>query len=200
MDKLDFLMALERALWQLPEEDRHASIEYYEELIEDRLEDGMTEAEAVATMGSVETIAEQILMDMPLTKLVKSKLKPRRRMRAWEITLLILGFPVWFPLVVSALAVIFAVYVCLWAVDICLYATDFALAASGLGCTLGGIVVLCTRNYPEGLFILGAGAVCAGLALLFLPVCNLTAKGTVRVGKKLIRWIKRCFIRKEEGK
>lgn len=199
MEKLDFLVALESALSQLPEEDRRASIEYYAELIDDRVEEGMAEADAVASLGTVGTIAEQILMDMPLSKLVKTKLRPQRKIGGWEIALLILGFPVWFPVLVSAVAVIFAVYVCLWAVDISLYATDLSLAVSGFGCTLGGLVV-CTQNYPEGLFIIGAGAVCTGLALLLLPVCNLAARGTVQLGKKLIRWIKRCFIRKEEGK
>ena len=75
MDKLNFLMALEEALSQLPEEDRRASIEYYTEIIDDRMEEGMSEADAVASLGSVEKIAEQILMDMPLGKLVKSKVK-----------------------------------------------------------------------------------------------------------------------------
>ena len=81
MDKLDFLLKLEEALSQLPEEDRQASIEYYAELIDDRIEDGMPENEAVESLGSVEKIAEQILMDMPLGKLVKSKVKNRRKMR-----------------------------------------------------------------------------------------------------------------------
>lgn len=200
MDKLDFLLKLEEALSQLPEEDRKASIEYYAEQIDDRIEDGVPEKEAVESLGPIEIIAEQILMDMPLSKLVKSKVKNRRKMRRWEIALLILGCPVWLPVMISVVAVLFAVYVCLWAVDISLYAVDVALWGSGLGCTLGGVVLCCTRNFPEGLFLLGAGAVCAGLALLFLPVCNLAAKGSARLGKVLVRWLKGWFIRKGDAK
>lgn len=200
MDKLDFLMALEEALLQLPEDDRKASIEYYAELIDDRVEEGMSEAEAVESLGPVEKIAEQILMELPLATLVKNKIKSRRKRTVGELLLLILGFPVWFPVLVTVVAVIFAVYVCIWAVDICLYAVDVALWGSGLGCTVGGVVLCCTRNFPEGLFLLGAGAVCAGLALLFLPVCNLAAKGSARLGKVLVRWLKGCFIRKGDAK
>lgn len=200
MDKLSFLMALEEALSQLPEEDRRASSEYYEELIDDRMEEGMSESDAVASLGTVEKIAEQILMDMPLGKLVKSKVKSRRKLETWEILLLILGFPVWFPILVSVLAVIFSLYVSLWSVVISLYATFVALAASAVGVALGGIVLCIFSGEPHGLFCLGAGLVCAGLALLFLPVCNLAARGSVRLGKKLILWIKSWFIRKGDAK
>lgn len=200
MDKLDFLLKLEEALSQLPEEDRQASIEYYAELIDDRIEDGMPENEAVESLGLVEKIAEQILMDMPLGKLVKSKVKNRRKMRGWEITLLILGFPLWFPILVAVLAVIFSVYVSLWSAVISLYATFVALAASALGVIFGGVALCIFSGIPQGLFLLGVGLICAGLALLFLPVCNLAAKGMVWIGKKLLLWIKSWFIRKGDAK
>lgn len=200
MDKLDFLMALEEALSQLPEEDRRSSIEYYSEIIEDRMEEGMSETEAVASLGAPDKIAEQILMDMPLSKLVKSKVKKRRPISAGEIVLLILGFPLWFPLLVAVLAVIFSIYVSLWSVVISLYAVFAALAASAFGVALGGIALCIFSGIPQGFFLLGAGLTCAGLALFFLPVCNLAAKGSVWIGKKLLQGIKSCFIRKGDVK
>ena len=199
MDKLDFLMALEEALSQLPEEDRRASIEYYTELIDDRMEEGMSEADAVASLGTAEKIAQQILMDMPLGKLVKSKVKNRRKLETWEILLLILGFPVWFPVLISVLAVIFSVYISLWSGVISLYATFVALAGSAVGVTLGGIALCVFSGLPQGLVCLGAGLVLAGLALLFLPVCNLAAKGLIWIGRKLLLWIKSWFVRKGES-
>ena len=200
MDKLDFLMALEEALSQLPEEDRQSSAEYYAELIADRMEDGMSETEAVASLGPVEKIAQQILMDMPLGKLVKSKIKPQRRLRTGEILLLILGFPVWFPVLVSVLAVIFSVYACLWSGVVSLYAAFVALAGSAVGVVLGGVVLCIFSGIPQGLFCLGCGLICGAIALFFLPVCNLTAKGVIWIGKKLLQWIKSWFIRKGDDK
>lgn len=200
MDKLDFLMALEEALSQLPEEDRRASIEYYAELIDDRMEEGMSEADAVASLGTAEKIAEQILMDMPLSKLVKGKVKNRRKLQTWEILLLILGFPLWLPILISVLAVIFSVYVSLWSVIISLYAIFVALAGSAVGILVGSVVLCIFSGIPQGLFLMGAGLVCAGLALLFLPVCNLAAKGSVWIGKKLSLWIKSWFVRKGDAK
>lgn len=200
MNKLDFLLALETALSQLSDEDRQASVEYYAELIEDRIDDGMAEADAVASLGSAEQIAEQILMDMPLSKLVKSKVKTHRRLRGWEIVLLILGFPLWFPILISVLAVIFSIYVSLWSVVISLYAVFASLAASAVGAVLGGIVLCAFSGIPQGLFLAGTGLICGALALFFLPVCNLAAKGAVWIGKKLLQGIKSCFVRKEDTK
>ena len=92
MDKKEFLSALEARLAGLPEADLQASLDFYAEMLDDLTEGGMTEAEAVASLGSVDAIAEGILMDTPLPKLIKAKMKPKRRMRAWEIVLIAVGF------------------------------------------------------------------------------------------------------------
>ena len=129
MDKLDFLLTLDKRLDVLPDADRRASLDYYSEMLDDLMESGMTEAEATASLGSVDAIAEEILMDVPLTKLVKAKMKKRRRMTGIEITLLIVGFPIWLPILISLFAVAFSVYVSLWATVISLYAADLSLPA-----------------------------------------------------------------------
>ena len=77
MTKADFLQLLERALSQLSEEERRANLEYYSELLDDMLEEGMTEAEATAKLGSPAAIAESILQEMPLSKLVSTRMKPK---------------------------------------------------------------------------------------------------------------------------
>ena len=91
MDKYDFLLALEARLEGLPEADRQASLDFYSEMLDDLVEGGMTETEAVASLGSPEAIAEEILLEMPLPKLVKAKMK-KRRLSGLEITLLAVGF------------------------------------------------------------------------------------------------------------
>ena len=80
MTKADFLQLLERALAQLPEEERRANLEYYSELLDDMLEEGMTEAEATAKLGSPSQIAQSILQEVPLGKLVST----RRWLSCWR--------------------------------------------------------------------------------------------------------------------
>ena len=197
MDKLDFLLALGQRLDVLSDEDRRASLDYYSEMLDDLIESGMTEQEAVVSLGSVDAIAEEILMDVPLPKLVKAKMKGKRRMTGTELTLLIVGFPIWFPLLISVFAVIFSVYVSLWAVVISLYAADLSLAVSAPAALVGAILLFVAGEPASALLFLGAMLVLAGLSILLFHGCNAAAKGVVRFGKLTLRGIKACFIRKK---
>ena len=65
MTKAEFLKALEEKLSALSAEDRAASLAYYEEIIDDRMEEGLCEADAVAAAGPVEEAAAQLLAETP---------------------------------------------------------------------------------------------------------------------------------------
>ena len=97
MTKAEFLAAVEGCLRGLSQSDIQKSLEYYSEMIDDRMEEGMSEADAVAAMGPIPEIVNQILMDLPLPKLVRARTRPSRTVRMWEILLLVLGSPVWLP-------------------------------------------------------------------------------------------------------
>ena len=77
MNKEQFLDELRRELSGLPREDIEERIAFYEEMIADRMDEGMSEKEAVSGIGSVEEIARQIMSEIPLTKLVKEKVRPK---------------------------------------------------------------------------------------------------------------------------
>ena len=98
MNKYEFLGRLRERLVGLPPKDIEKSLDYYAEIIADRVEDGMSEEEAVAALGTLDEIVAQILEDTPLPKLVKEKVRPKRALRTWEILLIVLGFPLWLPL------------------------------------------------------------------------------------------------------
>ena len=196
MDKYDFLLALEARLEGLPEADRQASLDFYSEMLDDLVEGGMTETEAVASLGSPEAIAEEILLEMPLPKLVKAKMK-KRRLSGLEITLLAVGFPIWLPIGIALLAVVFAIYISLWAVVVSLYAANVAMAACAPTGILAAVVLFASGKPAAALLFLGAGLALAGLSILWFLLCNLTAKGVCRLGKLTLRGIKACFIRKK---
>lgn len=199
MNKLEFLSALRNNLYGLPNEDIEKSLDYYSEIIDDRIEDGLTEEEAVEALGPVNEIASQILMDTPLPKLVKTKVKPSRPLKIWEIVLLILGSPVWVSLLLAVAAVIFAIYISLWAVIVSLYSAVLSFAICGLTGIIGFIPLLCVGNFAQGSFLLGAGLICAGLAVLSFFGCNKITKGVIVLSKKLFLGIKSCFIKKGEA-
>lgn len=196
MNKNEFLTALRERLQGLPEEDINKSIDFYCEMIDDRVEDGMSEAEAVEALGSIEEILSQILSEVSLPKLVKEKVKPKRALKAWEIVLLILGAPLWIPLVATVIITVLAVYLSVWTVIISLYAVDLSIAVSGLVCIGVALALLFDGQIIPCGVVFGAGLVCVGLSILLFFAFNLVTKGILWVSKKVLLGIKGLFIGK----
>ena len=199
MTKQEFLDSLQRSLSGLPPEDIDERLSFYDEMIDDRMEEGLTEEEAVAGLGTVEEIADQILAEIPLTRLVRERVKPKRALRAWEIILLVLGFPVWFPVLISLAAVAFSIYVVIWSVLISLYAVDLALAVSVVGGIALAVRALVQGQPAQAAVFIGGSLLCAGLAVLLFLGCVQATKGAVILTKRIGKWIKSLFIRKGEN-
>lgn len=193
MNKQEFLYMLQQCLSDLPQEDVSQSLEYYAEMIDDCTEDGMTQEEAVAQLGTPSDVAERIRLEMPLPTLVRARAANARRPKAWEIVLIVLGSPVWLPLALSVLAVLVSLYAVIWSILIAMYAVALALAVVFLGLIGLSVWTIRGQDILHGVFLLGAGLVCGGLAiLLFLMskaltvvVCRATA-AFVRKCKKSI--------------
>lgn len=198
MKKQEFLAVLRDRLRGLPQEDIDKSIDYYSEMIDDRMEDGLKEETAVAALGSMDEIVSQILKEIPFSKIVKAKVKQKRTMSAGIIVLLILGFPVWFSLLVAAISVTFAVYASIWAVVISLYAATVSVAAVSVAGIVGFFIYLASGKALAGIVLLGGGIACAGLAILFFFGCNLVTKGVLVLGKSIVLALKRLLIGKEK--
>ena len=95
MSKQEFLARLRDGLNGLPQDDIAERLDYYSEMIDDRIEEGLTEDEAVAAIGAVDVIVPQIVSEIPLPKLVRESVRPKRQLAGWEIALLVIGSPVW---------------------------------------------------------------------------------------------------------
>ena len=196
MNKHEFLAALRERLSGLPQQELEERLSFLEEGIADRMEDGLSEGEAVASMGSIDEIVGQIIADVPLSKLVKEKAKKRRRLRAWEIVLLAVGAPLWVPLLLAAIVVAIALYAVLWAVVASLWAVPVSLAACGIAgvaaivfCSIDGIPLV-------GLLLLGIGIFAAGLAIFAAFGCLALTRSVVLLTKAMVRGIKLLFVRK----
>lgn len=190
MTKYEFVMTLTHRLSHLPREAVEERVNFYIESIEDRIEDGVPEEEAVAAVGSPEEIAAQIMGELPRPAFEVPRKEQKRRPSAVETVLLILGAPIWLSLLIAAFAVVLSVYISLWAVIISLW----AIFASFVGCALGGIVggaFLAFTNGASGVFLIGAGLFCAGASVLLFHGCKAATKGTawlcVYPVKKLLR-------------
>ncbi len=128
MTKQEFLTQLQNGLSVLTESDAQERLNFYSEMIDDRIEEGLSEEEAVVQIGDVNEITASILSEIPqrvpASAAVKQEnhanqqetpKKPRKKgMEPWQIVMLILGAPLWVPLLIAAFSVVIALIAVLW--------------------------------------------------------------------------------------
>ena len=198
MKKIEFLNILAARLQSLPPKEVQRSVSYYMEMIDDRIEDGMSEEEAVAALGNIDDIVNNILLDIPLPTLMKSKMKPKDGLRAWQIVLIICGFPIWLPFLLAFFIIILAVYVCIWAVIVSLFAVVAALLFGGI------FGIFCTpfvfqSGLAPGVFLLGCAIVLIGTSMIsFFGVLKLS-NWLISFTGYFLKWVKSLFVRKEQN-
>lgn len=199
MSKQEFLENIRSQLGGLPEEDIEKSLDYYAEMIEDRVEDGLSEEEAVEAMGKPEDVVSQILMDTPFAKLVKAKVKPKKNLSVLGIILIILGSPIWLPLFITILVIVLSVYIVLWSVILVLYAVDLSFAAAGVSGLITSIAFILKINFVAGVFLFGFSLICLGISVLAFFGFNQITRGMIFISKKIALCIKSCFIRRRNS-
>ncbi len=173
MTKQEFLKLLKRKLSGLPKQEADERINFYAEMIDDRIEEGRTEEEAVLDIGSIDEITAQILKDVSLSQRVKRKMKLNRKLKGWEITLIALGSPIWFSLLIALIISFFAIAGALF---LSLWAVSLSLAVCGVASIIITILFVATGYVVSGGLVLSAGLVCAGLAILLFFACKNTTK------------------------
>lgn len=199
MRKRDFLEQLRKSLSGLPQDDIEERLTFYSEMIEDRMEEGLSEEEAVSAIGSVDEIAAQAVAETPLVKIAKERIKSKRRFSAGEIILLALGSPIWLSLGIAVFALILSLYISLWAVIISLWAVFGSLVVCSAGGVLACAIFTAGGNAASGVAILSAGIVCAGLSVFMFYGCKAATKGILILTRKTAIWTRNRFVKKEEA-
>ena len=196
MNKQDFLLELSARLARLPERERRESLAYYNEMIDDRMEEGCSETDAVAAVGTLDEAVLHILEEIPMTRLLRRSITPTHRLRAWEIVLLILGSPIWISLIAAVLASVIAVYASLWSVVVSLFAAELSLAVAPIGGIVVGFIRIFNGSVGGGLFLLGSSLLSAGLAILLFYACRWSAWSMARLSRGIWLVMKRTFVGK----
>lgn len=196
MKKQEFLNELAAALHNLPREERYRTLSYYDELIDDRMEDGQNEEEAVSGLGDPESVAREILGEEE-----EAPVSTGTGRRVWVIVLLVLGFPLWGSLLLTGLCLLLTLYILLFVPVIVLVGLALGfLAAALLGMVGTPFLVLdvgiLSGGLPAGLFQLGMAVALLGLSVLSAVGLHYTTKGIVRVSKWIWRWLWRSLTKK----
>jgi len=200
MNKRDFLEKLKSELTGLPESEINERLTFYEEMIDDKIEDGVSENDAVESVGNVTDIANQIISEIPFLKLTKNKLKSKRRLSVLEHILLWGGSPIWFSILISLLAVVFSVYVSGWAVLVSLWATAFSFAVCAVCAPVLTVIFFIIGKSASGIIMLSSGIVLGGLAIFSYFGFKWLTRKYIELTKRLILCLKKSFIGKGEEK
>ena len=187
MTKQEFLTNLQSSISVLPKEDVVKYIEYYSEMIDDRIEEGVLEEDAVNAIGSYNIIAEQILKDNGIVSPIKEN---NKNGDALKTTLIAVGSPLWIALVVVGLSVAITVIVSAYAVIISLWACAVAFSVSAVAGVIVGIITMVAHDFYLGITLLGADIALSGVAILFFIGCKYLTKCVIYLTNKLIEKFK----------
>ena len=226
MNKLEFINGLGSRLDPIPRDEIQTILDYYVESVADRMEDGMTEEEAIESFGDLDQLAANILVEQgylapprapepvsaPTTELPNlqsapttelptlqpaAKPEPKKRFPWWAIVLLVLGSPIWLSLGIAAAAVVLTVYIVVLALLFSLWCIAVSFTAAGIaGAVLSFFAPFTPDTFAIRLLSCGACLVLVGIGILLLPVCRAASDGFARLHKKVWNKIRR----KEEEK
>lgn len=194
MNKTEFLESIKQKLNGLPEKDIQSAVEYYEEAIDDRTEDGLTEEQAITEIGTPDDIAEKIMMETSIPKLITAKAKPKRTLKAWEIILIIISAPVWLWLAAVLIIIFMAVIVAIMAVMIAIICVVVSLIFGGLGSFVAGIAQLINGYSYPSLALVGMALVMTGIGLFLVIPIKKAVAGLWKLIYRFIRWTKKKII------
>lgn len=191
MTEKEFLCEIKSKTKHLSKAERRELLAYYGEMISERMEDGMSEAQAVEAIGSVDELLASY------TGLDGNSPKPKdSRLKGWQIVLIAVGSPLWISLALAAFCVLLALYIVVWALVIVLYAVFAAFAAAFVGCICSGILCLIVSTPSYGFVLLGVGFIMGGFACLLLLLSNISAKGAVKLTVNTTKRFVKLFRRK----
>lgn len=197
MSKKEFLESLGRLLKSLGKSEREKSLSYYNEIIDDYLEDGYTEEDAVEQIGNPGLIAQEILDEQRS----QAGTSMSGGMKGLIAVLLVLGFPVWGSLVLAGLCLVLAAvllvlsaYIVIWCIPVC----TGAVSVSGLilsVVSMGGAAVIIFENPAAGVVQMGLGMSSAGIFILSGLITWILGKYFVKVTVRFSKWLAGTVIR-----
>jgi Predicted membrane protein len=190
MNKIVFLKELELNLSKMKASDIEKHITFYDEMISDYMENGMLEEAAVAKIGDPKTIAEELIegydsikIDMPVT-----------RSKFLNMTLLILGFPLWGSLLLSGILLLASIYIILWCIPFVTGLGSIGFFTTSVIGIIGAPFIM-LKSLPVGFVQLGAGIASIGISFLFgfatLIMCKKFSDLTKMFNYKLKTFLKR---------
>lgn len=192
MTKYEYISEVEKNLGGIPYIEKVKMLDFYREMIEDKIESGMSEEEVIAELGDPVLLAARLRDEYRMNNPEQSaspppNQMPQKRSSGWKALLviaLIIGSPLILAVIVAVASILFGIAIAIIAVGI-----TFVIGAAGVGIT--GIVLFLTS------FLALSGGfytflVQLGLSFLLIALCLLlvgAGVGAIQLLMLLIRAI-----------
>jgi len=195
MNKNEFLDQLEQALAPLPDSDIDHILIDYEAFIDEKTESGISEEEAVASLGSPSEAAAELIAEAPPVRLLIGKIKtPNRYLNT---AILVLGFPLWFAALALFGTAVMAVFAVIWGIVVVLTAAVIALFVAAVVGFIGYILYAVKFGPEYSKLFLGFSLTAAGLGIVFHVCFGWISHQLVELTGKLAVTISGLFRRAE---
>lgn len=196
MSKKEFIDELRMKLSKLNNIDIEERLRFYEEMINDRMEDGFSEDEAISGIGTIDEIYLQISQSAPKSHLTSDKARQKFKSRNNKKVIILSSTAIiWVPVLialgasaigvaVSLVATVLSLYATLWALVVSAWSIFAAFAISAPAGALIGILNVFSGDALPGIAVLGGGIMAAGLAIFAFYGALYATKGSTILTKK----------------
>ncbi len=200
MDKKQFITTLKNRLGSLPYHEVEKIINYYDELINDKIEDGMSEEGAIKSLGNIDLIVNEIYNEIPVHEIVRRKVKNSFEFssnKALWIIIAVLTSPIWFSILLAGLGLLFGLFVAIWAF---LFSIIFVIGAF----FISSIIVLIysftivTTNFSTAILLWGLSLIIIGIFLLLLKPISMLIKYVAKAPGQCISYVKEKLSKSKE--
>lgn len=171
MNRVEFIEILDVELAALKRVEREKFITYYEEIIDDYMENGFEEEAVIEKIGNPKVIAKNILSEQDTVDIKV----PLTNSKVINMILLILGFPLWGSLVFAGLMLVLSGVIVIWCIP-------FTAGVSALAFFLAGIYSIVATPFMIA-EVLSVGMVQLGVGIASLGVSFLLAMATMYLCK-----------------
>lgn len=191
MNKAEFLKELAADLHRMQDAEKNKFTNYYEEMIADYTENGISEEDAVKKIGDPKKIAEELLNEYDS---IQIKL-PSTGSKILNAALIIIGFPLWGSILLAVVLMILSAYILLWCIPFITGVGCIGLFTSSLIGIIGSPFIM-ARGISAGIMQLGAGVALTGISILLGMVTIILSKKFVIITKNFSNRMISLFRRK----
>lgn len=201
MTKDEYLSELRAGLAAFSKDEVDRAVSFYEEMVDDRVEAGVSEEEAVGSLEPPAEAAARIISEMPAVPRAAARLRSPKTPRSWFVAFIVaavIGSPVWIPLTLGVIMAVIGCFIGLFGLLVAVW----AIAASMLlGAPIGLLYLVAgvkAGSVAGALMGLGCGVAVAGVGGVRHPSgrCRFEAAGQ---GNRLVRSRRRVPLRSLRG-